>query len=67
MIIELKINADLYDEVGEILKQYGLTHEEAILLFLKETVRLGRIPFEYTQADLLDAKRLSGEMDVDGV
>jgi Predicted phosphoesterase or phosphohydrolase len=64
--IEFKINAELYDEVGIILKQYGLTHEEAILLFLKETVRLGRIPFEYTWEDLAEAQKLSREVDVNG-
>ena len=31
--------------------------------FTKETVRLGRIPFDYTQEDLLEAKCLSGEVD----
>jgi len=64
--IEFKINAELYDAVGVILKQYGLTHEETILLFLKETVRLGRIPFEYTQEDLVEAQKLSCEVDVNG-
>jgi hypothetical protein len=41
-------------------------HEEAPLLFFKETVRMGRIPFEYTQEDLAEAKRLCGEADDDG-
>lgn len=61
--IEFQIDADLNNEVGVIFKQYGLTHEEAILLFIKETVRLGKIPFEYTPADLSEAKRLSGEVE----
>ena len=65
-IVEFKINADLYAEAGVILKRYGLTHEEAILLFIKETVRLGKIPFEYTQEDLMEAKRLSSEANIDG-
>ena len=65
-IIEFKINTDLYTKAGVILKRYGMTHEEAILLFLEETVRLGRIPFAYTQEDLLEAKRLSAEVNIDG-
>ena len=65
VVVEFKINVDLYNEVGVIFKQYGLTHEEAILLFIKETVRRGRIPFEYTQEDLAEAIKLSSEVDVD--
>jgi len=61
-IITVRVNTDLYEKVGQILIQYGLTHEEAILLFLEETVRFGRIPFAYSEEDLLEAKRLSGEV-----
>lgn len=64
--IEITIDSDLYEQAGEIFKCYGLTHEEAPLLFFKETVRLGRIPFEYTQEDLAEARRLCGEADDDG-
>lgn len=31
--------------------------EDALILFLKETVRLGRIPFDYTEEDLEEARR----------
>ena len=64
--IELKIDADLYEKAGEVFKRYGLTHEQAIILFFQETVRLGRIPFDYTEEDLLEAKRLCDEVDADG-
>ena len=64
--IELTIDSDLYEQAGEVFKRYGLTHEEAIQLFFKETVRLGRIPFDYTPEDLAEAKRLCGEADDDG-
>jgi hypothetical protein len=33
---------------------------------IKETVRLGRIPFEYVSADLSEAKRSSGEVEIIG-
>ena len=61
VVVEVTIDADLYDKVGVILKRYGLTLEEAIVLFLKETVRLGRLPFDYSEDDLVEAKRLCGE------
>ena len=64
--IELTIDSDLYEQAGEVFKRDGLTHEEAIRLFFKETVRLGRIPFDYTPEDLAEAKRLCGETDDDG-
>ena len=64
--IELTIDSDLYEQAGEVFKRDGLTHEEAIRLFFKETVRLGRIPFDYTPEDLAEAKRLCGEADDDG-
>ena len=64
--IELTIDTDLYEQAGEVFKRDGLTHEEAIRLFFKETVRLGRIPFDYTPEDLAEAKRLCGEADDDG-
>ena len=60
--IEFSIDSELYEKAGEIFKRYGLTHEEAIILFLKETIRLGRLPFEYMEENLQEAKRLSGEM-----
>ena len=65
-MIELTIDSDLYEQAGEVFKRYGLTHEEAIQLFFKETVRLGRIPFDYTPEDLAEAKRLCGAADDDG-
>lgn len=64
--IKFQIDTALYNEAGIIFKQYGLTHGEAILLFIKETVRLGRIPFEYVSADLSEAKRPSGEVEIIG-
>lgn len=63
--VEFKIDSDLYAQVKEILKPYGLTPEEAIILFIKETVRLGKIPFEYTDEDLREAKRFCEEVTQD--
>lgn len=55
--IEVKLPKEVYDSASEILAKQGLTMEDALILFLKETVRLGRIPFDYTEADLEEARR----------
>lgn len=55
--IEVKLPKEVYDSALEILEKQGLTMEDALILFLKETVRLGRIPFDYTEEDLEEARR----------
>ena len=39
--IEVKLPKEVYDSASEILAKQGLTMEDALILFLKETVRLG--------------------------
>lgn len=63
--VEIQVDSELYEQVAEVLKQYGLTPEDAVVLFFEETVRLGRIPFDYTEEDLQEARRLSGEVTDD--
>lgn len=53
-----EIDDELYNQLTEILAPQGLTLEKAIELFLRETVRLGRIPFEYTDEDIATAKAM---------
>ena len=55
--ITINLPRDVYDRVAEILSGRGLTVEDAIVLFIKETVRLGRIPFDYTEEDLEEVRR----------
>ena len=55
--IEVKLPKEVYDRASEILAKQGLSMEDALILFLKETVRLGRIPFDYTEEDLEEARR----------
>ena len=50
--VEVKLPKEIYDKASEILAKQGLTMENALSLFFEETVRLGRIPFEYTEEDL---------------
>ena len=42
--IEVKLPKEVYDSASEILAKQGLTMEDALILFLKETVRLGGFP-----------------------
>ena len=63
--IEVKLPIEMYNELTDIFARYGLTLEEAVVLFFKETVRLGRIPFDYTEADLEEARRLEMIMNND--
>lgn len=64
--IEMQIDSELYEKAGDVFKRYGLTHEEAVVLFLRETIRQGRIPFDYTEEDLKEAERLCDEVEADG-
>ena len=63
--IEFKLPKEGYASASEILAKQGLTMEDALILFLKETVRLGRIPFDYTEADLEEARRWEGIVNDD--
>lgn len=44
--VTLTIDEDLKEQAERFFAENGLTLEEAVILFFKETVRLGRIPFE---------------------
>ena len=60
--IEFTLPKEIYDQAKEILSKQGLTVEDACVLFLEETVRLGRIPFDYTEEDLEEARRFEKMM-----
>ena len=53
-----EIDEELYNQLTENLAPQGLTLEKAIELFLRETVRLGRIPFDITDEDIAAAKAM---------
>lgn len=63
--IKVKLPKEIYDEASEILAKQGLTMEDALVLFLRETVRLGRIPFEYTEEDLEEVRKWEKMMNDD--
>lgn len=54
--IVLTIPKEIYDQASAFLARQGLTPEEAVVLFIEETVRLGRIPFAYTEAELEEVR-----------
>lgn len=56
VVTEIQIDADLKAAAEKVLAAQGYTLEEAIVLFLTETVRLGRIPFEVTEDMLAEAR-----------
>lgn len=63
--VEVKLPKEIYDKASEILAKQGLTMEDALILFFEGTVRLGRIPFEYTEEDLEEVRRWEKMMNDD--
>ncbi|MEZ3418878.1 MAG: type II toxin-antitoxin system RelB/DinJ family antitoxin [Lachnospiraceae bacterium] len=51
--IILEIDADLKEQAEVVFAEYGLTLEQAAILFFKEVVRLKQFPFELDD-DLLE-------------
>ena len=56
--VTVRIDADIYKKAEAICSAQGMTFEAAILLFVHETVRLGRLPFELTKEDWEYARKL---------
>ena len=54
------IDDALYRQVMTVIEPLGYTMERLLKEFIEETVRLGRIPFEYTEADVEAAKKAGG-------
>ena len=46
--VTIEIDAEVYRQAEKVCSRFGLTLEEAFLLFAHETARLGRLPFEIT-------------------
>ena len=44
--VTLEIDAELKEQAERVCAENGLTLEAAFILFFKETVHLGRLPFE---------------------
>lgn len=60
IVMVFEIDQDLYDKVTDVLAPQGLTLSDAIVLLLRKTAELGRIPFSFTEAELEAAKQSKG-------
>ncbi len=47
-IIEFEIDTTLKEKVEEVLATQGISFETAIILFIEEVVKQGKIPFDIT-------------------
>lgn len=54
--ISFALDQTLYDNVRKVLEPLGLTVEGATELFFEAVARLGKIPFDYSDAELEEAK-----------
>lgn len=61
--ITFKIPTEIYEKAKNILADYGLTVEDACILFLNETVAQRKIPFSYTQEDIDEVRKWEKMMD----
>lgn len=52
------IDKNLCEQVEGLFDEFGLSFEEAVLLFIREVARLGRLPFELTEEDWNIVKKL---------
>lgn len=50
--VTFEVDSELLAESEKVFKRYGLTVEEACELFIEETVKYGKIPFDYTEEDI---------------
>ncbi|MBR1810045.1 MAG: hypothetical protein IJ766_00135 [Clostridia bacterium] len=60
VILTVRIEENLYNKVMTVITPLGFTMEQILITFLQETVRLGDLPFPYTQEDIQKAKKMGG-------
>ena len=61
--ITVRLPKEICDKASDILSVLGLTMEDALIMFLEETVRPECIPFDYTEEDLAEVQRWEKMMD----
>ena len=54
--LNFSVEQELYDNVRAVLEPLGLTVEQATEFFFEAVARLGKIPFDYSEKELNDAK-----------
>jgi addiction module RelB/DinJ family antitoxin len=50
--IQIRISTEDKNKLKKILAKQGLTISSATRMFLKECIRLGRLPFTYTEGEI---------------
>jgi len=50
--IQIRISVEDKAELKKIFARYGLTISSATRMFLKECIRLGKLPFTYTGEEI---------------
>lgn len=58
--VVFQIDAELKNEAEKICADIGLTLEETTILFFKECIRLGKLPFEVSEEEMAYARIQSG-------
>lgn len=61
-VLEIEIDEDLKEQAEAILREMGLDLETAIILFIKECIRIKGLPFELDDS-LLGAKPQANATD----
>ena len=57
--IKFKVNNELYWSAKEILEKQGIDIKVATVIFIKEIVARGDLPFPYTKEDIAEANNLT--------
>ena len=58
VVWEIEVDAELYEQAKAVFAEFGLTIEEATVLFIKATIACGDLPFPYTEEDIKEAAAL---------
>ena len=67
--VTFEFDSDLKEQAEKVCAEYGLTLEEATILFFRETVRLGKLPFEIDKdlKEYIEGHNISSESSVGSV
>lgn len=54
--MHIKVDSTLYDDAKAVLDFLGISVEDAIVIFLQKVASTGKIPFDYSEADVSKAE-----------
>ena len=72
--VSIYVDGDLIRRADALFDELGMSLDTAVTIFIRQSLREGRIPFEITlnrpngetEAALLEAERIAGDPDVPG-